>query len=82
MVDLVYFQQDGLDDVVADELEPGVSEMLQQVLFPAGEEVIDHYYTVAPSYQPVHQMAPHEPGSPGHQYPQPLSLQLHRNSST
>ena len=41
MVDLVDLEQDGLDDVVADELKVGLVQQVRHVLLAAREEVVD-----------------------------------------
>ena len=79
MVDLINLKEEWLNDVVSDELEPRVSEMVHHVLFPSGEEIVHHNHAVSPPNQPVHQVAPHEPSSSGHHYPQPLPLQPQRH---
>ncbi|KAL4376791.1 hypothetical protein GQ457_02G002570 [Hibiscus cannabinus] len=79
MVDLVNFQQQRLHDVVSDELEVRVSEMVHDVLFSAGEEVVDDDHAVSPRYQPVHQVRPDEPGSTRHDDSQTFPFQPQGN---
>ena len=74
MVDLIDFEQERLDDVVSDELEPWVTEMVHHVLFPSGEEVIDHDHAIASLHQTVHQVGPNETGPAGHHDPQTLAF--------
>lgn len=80
MVDLVNLQEDGLHDVVSNELEPGVPEMVKQVLLPAGEEIINDDDAVTSLNQTVHQVAPHKPGPTGDQDPLALTLQPPRHA--
>lgn len=82
MVDLVNLQEDGLNDVVPNELEIGVSEMVKQVLFPSREEIINDDNAIASLDQTVHQVAPDEPGPTGHQNPLPLTSQTQRHLPT
>lgn len=56
MVDLVDLEQEGLDDVVPDELEPGIPEVVHHVLFPPREEVIHDDHAVPSLNQTVHEM--------------------------
>lgn len=69
VVDLVNFQENRLDDVVPDELEPGVAEVVHQVVLPPREEVIHHDHAVPSLHQTVHEVAPHEAGPTSHQNP-------------
>lgn len=79
MVDLIHLQQDRLDDIVADQLEAGVSKVMHHVFLPPGEEVIDHDHVIPPGKQLVHQMAPDESGASGHNDPLRRLLQPHRH---
>lgn len=53
MIDLVDFEQEGLDDVMPDELEARVAEVVRDVLAPAREEVVDHDHRVPALHQPA-----------------------------
>lgn len=79
VVDLVDLQQQWFNDVVADEFEPWVPEVVHNVLFPAGEEVVDHDHAVPSGDQTVNQMATHEAGATSHDDPQPLLFQAQWN---
>ncbi len=63
MVDLVDLEQERLDDVVSNELEPRVTEMVHHVLFSSGEEVIDDDHAVATLDQTVDEVGPDETGT-------------------
>jgi len=65
VVDLVNLEEDGFNDVVADEFEVGVPHVMQHVLFSSGEEVIHHDHAVPSFHQTVHQVASDETGSAG-----------------
>jgi hypothetical protein len=65
VVDPIDLEEDGLDDVVTEQLEPGVAEVVRNVGFPPGEEVVDHDHAVPLLQQPVHEVAAHEPGPAG-----------------
>ncbi|RAL43548.1 hypothetical protein DM860_012689 [Cuscuta australis] len=79
VVDLVNLEEKGLDDVVPDELEPGVAEVVHHVLLPPGEEVVDDDHAVASGHQAVHQVAPDESRPARHHDPQTLPLQPQRD---
>ena len=61
VVDPVDLEEDWLDHIVAEQLEPGVPEVVRDVLLPAGEEVVDHDHAVPLLQEPVHEVAPDEP---------------------
>ncbi|GLT71057.1 hypothetical protein SLA2020_431000 [Shorea laevis] len=82
VVDLVNFQENRLDDVVSDEFEPGIPEVVNQVVLPPREEVIHHDHAVPSLHQTVHEVAPHEAGPTSHQNPQGLPLQPQWHSPT
>lgn len=82
MVDLVDFEEKRLNDVVSDELEPGVPEMVHYVLFPAGEEIVHNDHAVPSLYQTVHKVRPDKSGPTRHHDPEPLSLQPQRHLPT
>ena len=82
VVDLVNFQENRLDNVVPDELKPGVPEMVHQILLPPREEVIHHDHAVPSLDQTVHEVATHEAGPTSHQNPQGLPFQPQRHSPT
>lgn len=63
VIDLVDLEQDRLDDIVPDELEPGVAEQMNEVVLPAGEEVVHNDDIVAPSDQLVDEVASNETGA-------------------
>lgn len=79
MVDLVNFQEERLDDVVSNELEPRISEMVSDVLLSAGEEIIHYNHAVAPRDQTIHEVAAHEAGAAGDDYAEALALQPQRD---
>uniref|UniRef100_A0A0A9DQA8 Uncharacterized protein n=1 Tax=Arundo donax TaxID=35708 RepID=A0A0A9DQA8_ARUDO len=66
VVDPVDLEEDGLNDVVAEQLEPGVPEGVRDVLLPPGEEVVDHDHAIPLLQEPVHEVAAHEPGPTRH----------------
>lgn len=80
VVDLVNLEQNRLNDVVSDELKPRISEVVDQVVLPSREEIINDDHAVPSRDQTVHKVAPHEPGPTGHHYPQPLVLHPQRHS--
>lgn len=65
VVDLIDLQEDGLNDVVSNELKHGVPEMVHEVLFPTREEVIDDNDAVAAGDETVDEVASDEPGTAG-----------------
>lgn len=61
VVDPVHLEEDWLDYIVAEQLEPGVPEVVRDVLLPAGEEVVDHDHAVPLLQKPVDEVAADEP---------------------
>lgn len=55
--------------------------MVDQVLFPPREEIIDHDHAVPTCDQTVHEMAPYEPGPTRDHDPKTLPLQPERDLS-
>lgn len=82
VVYLIHLEQDRLDHIMSDELHPMTREMLHKVLLPPREEVINDDHTITTGNQTVHQVAPNETSSTGHQYPQTFAFQSQRNSPT
>jgi hypothetical protein len=56
VIDLVDLEQEGLDDVMPDELKFGVPKVVHHVLFPPREEVIHDDHVVPLLNQTVHEM--------------------------
>lgn len=54
MVDLVYFQEERLNDVVSDKFEIRIPKMVHHVFFPSCEEIVDHDHAVSSANQPIH----------------------------
>lgn len=79
VVDLIHLQQNGLHHIVADQLESWVSKMMNNILLPPCEEVVDHDHIVPPCYQLVHEVAPHKPGPTSDHDPLPPLPDLCRN---
>lgn len=61
VVDLIDLQEDGLNDVVSNELEPGVTEMMHEVLFPAREEIVNDNDAVTAGDETVNKVTSDEP---------------------
>jgi len=68
VVHLVALQQDGLDDVVAHDLEVGLADVMLDVLLRAGEEVVQAHHVIAAGHQEVDQVRPDEAGAARHQH--------------
>lgn len=60
VVDPVDLEKDGLDNIVAEQLEPGVPQVVRDVLLPACEEVVHHDHAIPLLQQPVDEVAAHE----------------------
>jgi hypothetical protein len=58
IVDLVYFEVDWFDDIVADQLEARVREQVLDVLPGSGKKVVKTDHFVASFDQAIAQMAP------------------------
>ena len=67
VVDLVDFEMERVDDVVADDFESRMREEVSHVFLAAREEVVDANHFVATGDEPVAEMTAQEPGSAGHQ---------------
>lgn len=65
VVDPVDLEENWLDDIVAEQLEPRVPEVVRDVLLPAREEIVDNDHAVALLQEPVHEVAADEPGPAG-----------------
>ena len=72
VVDLVDLEEDGLDDIVADELEARVGEVVRDVFLAAREEVVDDDDAVPAGEELVHEVAADEAGAAGDDHPQGL----------
>ena len=66
VVDLVHFQVDRQDDVVADQLEVGLSQQVADVGFLAGEEVIQADHVVSLADELFAEMGAEKAGPAGH----------------
>lgn len=75
VVDLVDFQQEGLDDVVSDQLKPRIPEVVYEVLLPAGEEVVDDDDAISPGHEAVDEVAADEAGAAGDDDAEALALE-------
>lgn len=71
MVDLIDLQQNRLHNIVSNELKPRILKMMDDVLLPPREEVIDHDHIITPGDEFIHKMAPHESRPARHDDPQP-----------
>lgn len=69
VVDLIHLQKNRLDDVVSDELEPGVPKAVHQVLLPAGEEIVDDNHIVPSIEKLVDEVAADESRPTGNHNP-------------
>mmetsp|Transcript_6000 Transcript_6000/g.24330 ORF Transcript_6000/g.24330 Transcript_6000/m.24330 type:complete len:390 (+) Transcript_6000:49-1218(+) len=68
VVHLVALQQDGLHDIVSDDLEVGLADVVLDVLLGAGEEVVQAHHVIAAGHQEVDQVRPDEAGAARHQH--------------
>ena len=67
MVDLIYLNEEGMDDIVADELKIGMGNEVAYIILTARKQVVDAHYIMPPVYQVVTQMTPDKAGPPCHQ---------------
>ncbi|KAL0457926.1 UNVERIFIED_CONTAM: hypothetical protein Slati_0419800 [Sesamum latifolium] len=79
MIDLIDFQQEWLNDVVPNQLKPGVPEMVHDVLLSPREEIINYDHAIASFDKPVNQMTPHKPCPTRYHNPETLPFQSKRN---
>lgn len=70
VIDLINLQQNRLNDVVSNELKPRVPKMMNQIIFPPREEIVNHDDLIASINQLINQMATNEPGPTGDHKPQ------------
>ncbi|CAN0881460.1 hypothetical protein LINGRAHAP2_LOCUS14250 [Linum grandiflorum] len=47
VIDLIYFQQYRLNNVVANKLKPRISIQMNQIILPSREEIINHNYLIS-----------------------------------
>ena len=66
---------------MSNELEVGVAEMVHDVFFPSGEEIVDDDDAVSAGNQAIHQVGTDEPGPTGHNDPETLPLNPQRDFS-
>src|SRR5205807_2038265 len=69
VVDLVDLDKQRMGHVVAHRLEMRVAQQMGDVVFAAGEVIVDAQYVVAASEQPLAQMRAEKSGATGDQYP-------------
>jgi len=81
VIDLIHLQQNRLNDVVSDELEPRVPEQVHQVLFSSGEEIVDDNDVVAARDELVDEVAPDEARAAGDDDPLPSPADPDRNAA-
>ena len=81
VVDLINLQQNRLNDVVANELEPRVPEQMHQVLFSSREEIVDHDDVVTASDEFVDEVAPDEARAAGDDDSLPPAADPDRNAA-
>ncbi|CAH9120914.1 unnamed protein product [Cuscuta epithymum] len=79
VVDLINLEQNGLHNIMANELKPGISEMVHHVLLPPGEEIINDDHVVTSLNQLIDQMAAHESSSACDHNPHPPPPNPYRN---
>jgi len=65
--DAVDLELEGIDDVVAHELERGVRQKMGDVPLLAGEQVVDADHLVTVPQQPVAKVGAEETGAAGHE---------------
>lgn len=65
VVDLIDFEKYRLDHIVSNELEPGVPKMVDQVLFPPGEEIVNHNHIITSLDKLIDKVTTNKPGPTG-----------------
>ena len=68
VVHLIALQKDGLDDVVADDLEVWLADVVLDVLLGPGEEVVQAHHVVSALHEVIDEVRAHETGAAGHQH--------------
>ncbi|KAF5782547.1 hypothetical protein HanXRQr2_Chr11g0497111 [Helianthus annuus] len=49
MIDLIHLQQQGLNDVVSDQLKPWITKMMHHIIFIPSEKIINNNHTISSS---------------------------------
>lgn len=80
MVDLIHLQQNWLDDIMPDHLEPRIPKQMHHILLPTGEEIINDDHVIPSGDQLIHQMTTNKTGATGDNNPLPLAPNSHRHS--
>ncbi|KAK6937373.1 hypothetical protein RJ641_030881 [Dillenia turbinata] len=75
MVDLIDFQQKGLNNIMPNQFKPRIPKMMHNIFLPSREKIVNNNHTVSSCNQSIHQMTPHESSAASHHNPQPLALQ-------
>lgn len=79
MIDLIHLQENRLHNIVTNELEMGVPKMMDHIVFPASEEIVNHNHIVPSGDELVDEVTPHEASPAGHHDPQPPVPEPHRD---
>ncbi|VFQ85853.1 unnamed protein product [Cuscuta campestris] len=79
VVDLIDLEQNGFDNIMANELESGIPKMVHHVLLPPREEIVNDDDIIASLHQLIDQMAPDEPCPSGDHNAHPPPPNPHRH---
>ncbi|KAK4392211.1 hypothetical protein Sango_1998900 [Sesamum angolense] len=73
MVDLIDLQQNRLDNIMSNQLEPGIPKQMHHILLPPGEKVINDDDIIPSGDQLIDQMTTDEAGTTGNNDPLPFT---------
>lgn len=77
----IYLDEQGIDNVMVNELKVLVAEPMLHVPLPPCEEVVHHDDLMALHHQGVHEVGPHEAGAPGNLKTTSTTFSLSSNST-
>ncbi|KAG0465143.1 hypothetical protein HPP92_019307 [Vanilla planifolia] len=81
VVNLVHLDEDWLHHIVANQLKPRIPKMVEDVLLPPGEQIIQHDDAVSPFNQSIDKVATNKSCPAGYQNPRSRLFEPHRKSS-
>ncbi|KAL0344572.1 UNVERIFIED_CONTAM: hypothetical protein Sradi_4288500 [Sesamum radiatum] len=73
MVDLIHLQQNRLDNIMSNQLEPRIPKQMHHILLPPGEKVINDNHIIPSGNQLIDQMTTDEPSTTGDNDPLPFT---------
>ena len=81
VIDLIHLQEYWFNHIVTNELEPRIPKVVNHILLPSREEIIDHDNVVSSSNELIHQMTPDKSSPAGDHDPQPPLPERRRHAA-